>query len=107
MGWFGSRTVSGTNEPLLDEVILAIRQAGGWGDGDTAESIRPDALLGADLGLSSIAVARLASILQKRRGRDPLPFHTLFVKPDGTMVQDIRVRDVVEFLRRRSNETPP
>jgi hypothetical protein len=101
------KTVGQTKDALLSEVILAIVQAGGRSAGNTPESIRPQSLLGADLGLSSVAVARLAGILQKRCARGPLPFHTLFVKPDGTLLQDIRVSEVVTFLeRRRRGETP-
>jgi hypothetical protein len=96
-----------TKDALLRDVILAIGQARGQSAGNTPESIRPDSLLGADLGLSSVAVARLAGILQKGCGRGPLPFHTLFVKPDGTLLQDIRVSEVVTFLERRLGvETP-
>jgi hypothetical protein len=92
---------------LLGEVILAIGQAAGRSAGNTPAPIRPDAFLGADLGLSSIAVARLAGLLQKRCGRGPLPFHALFVKPDGTLLQDIRVSEVVAFLERHLRvETP-
>ncbi len=107
MAWPWQKTVGPTKDALLTEVILAIGQAGGRSVGHTPESIRPDSLLGADLGLSSIAVARLAGILQKRCGRGPLPFHTLFVKPDGTLLQDIRVSEVVTFLEQRGFvETP-
>lgn len=107
MAWPWQKTVGHTKDALLTEVILAIGQAGGRSAGMTPASIRPDALLGGDLGLSSVAVARLAGILQKRCGRGPLPFHTLFVKPDGTLLQDIRVSDLVAFLERHLHvETP-
>ena len=107
MAWPWQRTVGSTKDVLLSEVTLAIRQASGRSAGKTPASIRPDALLGADLGLSSIAVARLAGILQKQCGRGPLPFHTLFMKPDGTLLQDIRVSDLVEFLERHLCEEAP
>jgi hypothetical protein len=107
MAWPWQRTVGDTKDALLGEVTLAIGQASGRAAGKTQASIRTDALLGGDLGLSSVAVARLAGILQKRCGRGPLPFHTLFVKPDGTLLQDIRVSDLVAFLERRLRvETP-
>jgi hypothetical protein len=107
MVWPWQRTASDTKDALLGEVTLAIGQASSRSADKTAASIRPNALLGADLGLSSIAVARLAGILQKRCGRGPLPFHTLFVKPDGMLLQDIRVSEVVTFLERHlCVETP-
>jgi hypothetical protein len=107
MTWPWQKPTDFTRDALLAEVILAIGQAGGPSAGTNPESIRPDSFLGADLGLSSIAVARLAGSLQKRCGRGPLPFHMLFVKPDGTLLQDIRVSEVVTFLERRlCNKTP-
>jgi hypothetical protein len=92
------KTVGHTKETLLGEVTLAVGQALGPAAGITTAAIQPAALLGADLGLSSLAVARLAGILQKRCGRGPLPFHTLFLRSDGTLLQDIRVSDLVAFL---------
>ncbi len=107
MAWPWQRTVGNTKDALLREVTSAIGQVIGRSAGNTPESIRPDSLLGADLGLSSVAVARLAGILQKRCGQGPLPFHTLFVKSDGTLLQDIRVSELVAFLERHLRvETP-
>jgi hypothetical protein len=107
MAWPWQRTVGNTKDALLSEVTFAIGQASGRSAGNTPKLIPPDSFLGADLGLSSVAVARLAGILQKRCGRGPLPFHTLFVKPDGTLLQDIRVSEVVTFLERHlCVETP-
>ena len=107
MAWPWQRTVNDTQDSLLREVILSIEQALGHSDGTARASIQPTAFLGADLGLSSIAVARLAGILQKRCGRKPLPFHTLLVKPDGTVLQDIRVADLVSFLERHLRVDEP
>jgi hypothetical protein len=87
-------------EHLQDEVVLALRQAMGRSGEAAQAAIRPDAWLGADLGLSSIAVARLAGILRQRWRPHTLPFHTLFVRPDGTILRDIRVSDLVAFLER-------
>lgn len=107
MTWPWQKTAGLTKDALLTEVILAIGQAHGRSAGNTPESIRPDSLLGADLGLSSIAVARLAGILRKRCGRGPLPFHTLFVNQDGALLQDIRVSELVAFLQQHLlGETP-
>jgi hypothetical protein len=100
MAWPWQGAASDTKDSLLREVTRAIGQVIGQAAGTMPVSIRSASLLGADLGLSSIAVARLAGILQKRCGRKPLPFHTLFVKPDGTVLQDIRVSDLVAFLER-------
>ena len=107
MVWSWQRTTNGTMDPLLRDVTAAIEQATGKAAAAALAPIRPDALLGADLGLSSIAVARLAGILQRRCGRKPLPFHTLFVNPAGTMLQDIRVSDLVAFLERHLRADRP
>lgn len=88
---------------ILETVLTAVAQAMGPG---TPHPVRPTDLLGADLEMSSIAVVRLAGILQKRLGRGPLPFHTLFVQPDGTVRHDIRVADLAEFASRHAAGTP-
>ena len=100
MAWPWQTRSSLTKESLLDDVIAVIQQLRAH-SGDTVRvSIHPASFLGADLGLSSIAVVRLAGALQKRYGRKRLLFHTLWVKPDGTMLQDVRVSDVVSLLER-------
>ena len=96
-----------TKASFESEVILAIGHVIGGSAGNAQASIKEASFLGADLGLSSIAVARLAGLLQKRFGRKPLPFHALFVKPDGTMQQDIRVSDLVAFLERHLGAGDP
>lgn len=101
MAWSWRRTVDGTTDALQREVTLAIEQVSGQPAGSMRATVLPHHYLGADLGLSSIAVARLAAILQKRRGRKALPFHALFMKPDGTVQQDVRVADLVAFLAQR------
>ena len=89
-------------EYWLRETMVAIAQVRSWVASPEAESIRPADFLGSDLGLSSVAVARLAGILQKRFGRGALPFYALFVSPDGALLQDIRVSDVASFLERHA-----
>ena len=100
MAWLWQTRSSVTKESLLDDVIAVIQQLRGH-SGDTVRvHVHPAAFLGADLGLSSIAVVRLAGTLQKRYGRKRLPFHTLWVKADGTMLQDVRVSEGVSLLER-------
>ena len=98
MVWPWQKPENEPKETLLQEVTQAIAQVLSCSSGRTHADIQPAAQLGADLGLSSIAVARLAGLLQKQHGKKPLPFHKLFVKPDGSMLQDIRVSDIVTFL---------
>ena len=101
MIWACQKKTDDTIDPLLRVVVIAIEQTIGRSAGAIHATISADAFLGADLGLSSIGVARLAATLQKRCGRKPLPFHMLFVKPDGSVLQDIRVSDIVCFLEKQ------
>jgi hypothetical protein len=94
-----------STEHLLRTVTAAVEETTGRGPGAKASPIAPDALLGADLGLGSLTVARLAGNLQKRCRRGPLPFHTLFIQPDGTTLRDIRVSDLVAFLEQHLRAT--
>jgi len=100
MGWIQQKPTSGTPEAIWHDVTTAIRQVLGNASGTSPAPIPPDALLGADLGLSSLAVARLAGLLQKRYYGKPLPFHILFVNANGSMLHDISVSALVAFLDR-------
>jgi hypothetical protein len=81
----------------FNEVVAAISRVIGVGD-EGIRQIRPESFLGADLGMASVAVARLAGVLQKHSRGRPLPFHLLFVSREGDIRQDIRVADVASFL---------
>ena len=99
MCWFRTSTgSSATQAAASHDMTSIVQRAIEQVSGDVQGSIEPDALLGSDLGLSSIAVARLAGILRTTCGGRPLPFHKLLVKADGTVLQDIRVSDLVAFL---------
>ena len=107
MAWPWQKTVTDPKDAWLREATLAIEQALGPAAGTAGASLRPEAFLGADLSLSSLAVARLAGILRKRHAGTPLPFHSLFVKADGTRIRDIRVSDLAAFLERHLNAAGP
>lgn len=85
-------------DDLLRHVSRAVADTLDVADAATAPGIEPDAYLGRDLGMSSLAMVRLAGRLRKQIGA-PLPFHTLFVSPDGSLIEDITIRDIVSFLR--------
>lgn len=93
-----------TPSRLQASVVAAIRQV--MGPAAPRGQVRPEDRLGADLALSSLAVVRLAGLLQKTLDRGPLPFHTLFVKPDGSVLHDIRVSDLVDFIDRCAAKAP-
>ncbi|MEI6563575.1 MAG: acyl carrier protein [bacterium] len=107
MSWIQQKPSSGTPEATWRDVTTAINQVLGKPPGTTPSPIQPDALLGADLGLSSLAVARLAGLLQKRFNGKPLPFHTLFVDASGSMLHDISVSALVAFLNRHLQRDKP
>jgi len=107
MNWIQQKPSSGSPEAIWRDVTTAIRQVLGRPPGTTTDPIQPDALLGADLGLSSLAVARLAGLLQKRFTRKPLPFHTLFVDTSGSILHDISVSTLVAFLGRHLDRDNP
>jgi len=100
MKWPWPGTATDTLDSAFHTVLASLEQVIGKNSMATHAPILPETFLGADLGLTSIAVARLAGILNKRGGGKPLPFHTLFVQPDGSLLQDIRVSDLVAFLQR-------
>jgi hypothetical protein len=104
MNWPWKKTADDTKEARLRGVIAAIEEVTGQTPGLPPATGWPAALLGTDLGLSSVAVARLTGILRRRAGGKPLPFHKLFVKPDGSVLPDIRVSDIVDFLERHARD---
>ncbi len=60
--------------------------------------VTPDSRLSADLSLQSIEFVRLASAIQNGLGGAPLPFQNLFVTPQGNLVDDVKVRNIIDFL---------
>lgn len=56
--------------------------------------------LGADLGMSSIDVARFIGNLRKILNGKSLPLHFLFIDEKGNVNQDINVSDLVSFLNK-------
>jgi hypothetical protein len=99
MKWPFQGTATDTPDAAFPTVLAALEQVIGKNSMATHAPIQPETFLGADLGLTSIAVARLAGLLNQRGGGKPLPFHTLLVKPDGSLLQDIRISDLVAFLQ--------
>ncbi|MEI6515262.1 MAG: acyl carrier protein [bacterium] len=107
MSWIQQKPSIGTPEAIWHDVTSAIRQVLGKPPGTSPAPILPSALLGADLGLSSLAVVRLAGLLQKRFNGKPLPFHTLFVDASGSVLHDISVSTLVAFLNRHLHRNNP
>jgi len=103
MKWPFHESHDRTPETALHLAMDAIAQVSGNAWGTVESPIPPQAFLGADLGLSSLAVARLAGILNQHGGTKPLPFHKLFVSPEGSLRHDVRVSDLAAFLEQHRN----
>ena len=68
----------------------------GW-ENQFDQSMKPETLLGADLGFKSIDIVRFVAAIQKLYNHFELPFQELFI-PNGSAVKDLSILDVVDFL---------
>jgi acyl carrier protein len=86
------------NRATIQEVVLQILKdlTADW-DTDYAGEMGPDTLLISDLDFESIDVVELVVSLEGRFGRRDLPFEKLLMH-DGRYVDDLTVRQVVDFL---------
>jgi hypothetical protein len=82
----------------LFRLILDCLKAVKPGVVDGFTPVTPVSLLGADLNLQSIEFVRIASAIQERLKADFLPFQDIFVTPEGTLVDDVTVQNVIDFL---------
>jgi len=84
-------------QSLFAQVLECLRAVKpGVVDGFTP--VRRDSLIGAELNLQSIEFVRLASQIQERFPGVYLPFQDIFVTPDGNLVDDVSLQNVVDFL---------
>jgi acyl carrier protein len=86
------------NRAAIQDVVLQILKdlTSEW-DTDYAGEIGPDTRLIADLDFESIDVVELVVSLEGRLQRRDLPFEKLLME-DGRYVEDLTVRQVVDFL---------
>jgi acyl carrier protein len=86
------------NRRSIDEGVLeAVAGLRRTGRGE----VRADSRLAADLLFTSLDFVRLAAGLQRRFGNaGPLPFQRLFVAPDGSMLVDVTVSALQDFVSR-------
>jgi acyl carrier protein len=75
----------------------------GWETG-LPGTITPETRFGADLAFESIQLVRLVVAIQERFQRQSLPFQELLIC-DDCVVDDLRVKDVVDFLYLHLNKT--
>ena len=90
-------------EGLLREVVLILEEM--TSDWDIAYSggIGPETGLISDLTCESIDIVQIVVALEERFHRRDLPFEKLLMT-EGRYVDDISVRQVVDFLHRHLNE---
>ena len=86
------------NRAAIEGVVLQILKdlTADW-DSDFGGQIGPDTLLIADLDFESIDVVELVVSLEGKFARRDLPFEKLLMD-DGRYVDDLTVRQVVDFL---------
>ncbi len=65
---------------------------------DAFNPVEQSSYLGSDLNLQSIEFVRMVSTIQSRFEGVCLPFQELFVTPNGNLVEDITVQNVIDFL---------
>ena len=73
-------------------------------DWEYSGAITPDTWLFGDLGFESIDAVILASFVQEHYGR-PFPFPQLLADLGKSEVKDLRIRELVAFIRRHLNDT--
>lgn len=103
MADFRDNHSKGKDAILKDLLVILNDVTPGWETG-FAGMIRPETRLGADLAFESIHLVRLAVAIQERFRRQNLPFQELLIRDDG-IVDDLRVKDVVDFLYLHLNKT--
>lgn len=80
----------------IKEILEAMTQE--W-DRETGEEITGETRLIKDLGFESIDVVQFIVAIEERFGRRGLPYEE-FLMVDGRYVDEIHVKDVVDFLRK-------
>ena len=86
----------GKDAILKDLLTILHDVVPGWEMG-FAGTITPETRFGADLAFESIQLVRLVVAIQERFQRQSLPFQELLIR-DDRVVDDLRVKDVVDFL---------
>lgn len=92
------RETDATSNTLLSDVIAILRELTSDWDLDFEGTIGPETSLIRDLAFESVDVVHFMVAIQERYGRFDLPFEDLLLK-DGRYVSDLRVGQVVDFLR--------
>jgi acyl carrier protein len=88
-------------EDILTDVLKLLNElARDW---EYSGEITPDTWLFGDLGFESIDAVILASFVQDRYGR-PFPFPQLLAEIGQRPVKDLRIGELVGFIRQHLND---
>jgi acyl carrier protein len=88
-----NETINGASTTVIAVLTEMIQD---W-DLELDEELNENTRLIADLGFESIDVVQFAVALEQTFEKEGMPFERLFMR-DGDYVDEISVRDVVEFL---------
>jgi acyl carrier protein len=96
-----------SNSTAIEGIVLQVLKdlTADW-DSDYAGDVGPDTLLIQDLDFESIDVVELVVSLEGRFERRDLPFEKLLMQ-DGRYVEDLTVRQVVDFLQSELSKPRP
>ena len=84
-------------EAILRGLLTILNDVTPGSETGLAATIAPETRFGADLAFESIQLVRLVVAIQERFQRQSLPFQELLIRDDG-VVDDLQVKDVVDFL---------
>ena len=91
-------TAEQVKDPVAETVVKVIRDMTSDWDLGTDEAISPDTQLIGDLAFESIDVVQLVVSLEEAFSKRSIPFEKLLMD-EGRYVEDLSVRQVVDFLR--------
>jgi hypothetical protein len=87
-----------SKDDILTDVIGIIKNMTADWEIEFGTNIGPQTYLVAELEFKSIKLAQLASLMEEHFKNKDLPFQELIIKPDGRVVEDLQVFDIVDFL---------
>lgn len=92
-----------SKQRILNDILEIIDQFSLECELEPEQSIGTETYLGSDLCFTSIEIVRLISEIQQKYGNQLIPFQELFIRGDE-IVQDLRIRDLVDFLLLHLNQ---
>lgn len=91
-------------EAILRDLLVILRGLTSDWDMGFAGAMGAETRLAADLGFKSIQMAQFVAAIEERFQQRDLPFQELFI-PNGRVVNDLRVLDVVDFIHAHGTDS--